>query len=91
VNPLARLRVSSTIDTRKASPEMPKARASDLAMHVVTIGTRAKPLRRDIAEVREVGALRERTISSLRPLRLACAPACSTVFHGPYVARRVSR
>jgi hypothetical protein len=36
-------------------------------MHVVTVETRPKPLRRDIMEVREVGALRERAISS-RPL-----------------------
>jgi hypothetical protein len=57
-------------------------------MHVIIIvGTRAKPLRRDIAEVREVVALREQAISSLpllvfgmrappytRPWTECCAP-----------------
>jgi hypothetical protein len=36
-------------------------------MHVVTVGTRVKPLRRKFVEVREVGALHERAIYS-RPL-----------------------
>jgi hypothetical protein len=45
---------------------MPKGRASDMVMHVVTVGTRAKPLRRDIGgKFREVGALRERPTNSI--------------------------
>jgi hypothetical protein len=47
VDPLPRLRVSSTIDTQRAPVEMAHARASYMAMYVVTVGTRAKPLRRD--------------------------------------------
>jgi hypothetical protein len=70
------LGVSTTIDTPKASIEMPKARASDLAMHVVTVGTRAKPPRRETAELREVGALREQAISSSRSLRTAGMRVC---------------
>jgi hypothetical protein len=67
---LLRLRVSSAIDTPKASTYLSKARASDLTMHTVTVGTRAKPLRRDTAEVHGVGALCERRIRS-RPLLAA--------------------
>jgi hypothetical protein len=41
-----------------------------MGMHVVTVGTRANPPRRDIAKLREVGDLRERATSS-RPLLAA--------------------
>jgi hypothetical protein len=54
---------------------MPEAHASDLAMNVVTVGKGAKTLRCDVAEVREVEALLERTISS-RPLHAAGMRAC---------------
>jgi hypothetical protein len=75
VDPLPRLRVSPAIDTPKASTEMPEAHASDLVMNVVTVGKGAKTLRRDVAEVRVVEALLERTISS-RPLHAAGMRAC---------------
>jgi hypothetical protein len=46
---------------------MPHARASDMALHVVTVDTRAKPPRRDIEKGREGGAPRARLTTS-RPL-----------------------
>jgi hypothetical protein len=51
MDPLPRLCLSSTIDTQRALVEIPHARASDMAMHVVTnsshsvlaAGIRARP------------------------------------------------
>jgi hypothetical protein len=72
---------------------MPQARASDMAMHAFTVGTRAKPIRREIEKVREVGALRKRL--SERPAHVPClrqASAPARIFaYGLHVARRVSR
>jgi hypothetical protein len=80
MGPLPRCRVYRH---RQALIEMPHMRASDIAMHVVTVGTRAKPLQRDTAKVRDVGDFRERAHGPC--LRLTSAPA-HILFHGPFVA-----